>query len=85
MKWIATRISAKIVVAMVIVLTVIMAVSTILIVNRGGELLREELLVKATSVAKVGAAAMEGVLQEALASGRFTEAQYTAAPLNEYR
>ena len=75
MKWISTRISAKIVVAMVLVLTVIMALSTILIVQRGAELLREELLVKATSLAKVGAKSMEGVLEEALSSGRFTEAQ----------
>ncbi|MCM2265842.1 MAG: methyl-accepting chemotaxis protein [Desulfuromonadales bacterium] len=75
MNWITRRISGKIVVAMIAVLAIIMAISTVLIVNRGGELLREELLVKATSLAKVGAKAMEGVLEEALASGRFTEAQ----------
>ncbi len=75
MNWITRHISAKIVVAMIVVLTVIMAISTILIVQRGGELLREELLVKATSLAKVGAKAMEGTLEEAVTSGRFTEAQ----------
>jgi hypothetical protein len=75
MKWITTRISAKIVVAMIVVLTIIMAISAVLIVNRGSELLRDELLVKASSLAKVGATAMEGVLEEAIASGRFTEAQ----------
>lgn len=75
MNWITRRISVKIVVAMVFVLTVIMAISTILIVKRGSDLLREELLVKATSAAKIGAAAMEGILEDALTSGRFTEAQ----------
>lgn len=75
MSWITKHISGKIVVAMIVVLTVIMTISTILIVKRGGDLLKEELLVKATSVAKIGATAMEGVLEEALTSGRFTEAQ----------
>lgn len=75
MNWMTSRISVKIVVAMIVVLTVIMAISTVLIVQRGGDLLREELLIKATSLAKVGATAMEGVLEEALTSGRFTEAQ----------
>ena len=75
MNLITRHISAKIVVAMIIVLTVIMTISTVLIVERGGELLREELLVKATSLAKVGAKAMEGTLEKAVSSGRFTEAQ----------
>jgi methyl-accepting chemotaxis protein len=75
MNWISRRISAKIVVAMIAVLTLIMTISTYLIVQRGEELLREELLVKATSMARVGATAMEGYLEEALRTGRLTEAQ----------
>lgn len=75
MTWITKRISAKIVVAMIVVLAIIMTISTILIVQRGGALLRDELLVKATSLTKIGAQAMEDVLEDAIASGRLTEAQ----------
>ncbi len=75
MTWITRRISAKIVVAMIVVLSIIMTVSTVLIVQRGGALLRDELLVKATSLTKIGAQAMQDVLEDAIASGRLTEAQ----------
>jgi methyl-accepting chemotaxis protein len=68
-------ISAKIVIAMVVVLSVIMAVSTVLIVQRGGEMFRDELLVKGSSLAKVGAKAMEEILERAISSGSLTEEQ----------
>jgi methyl-accepting chemotaxis protein len=75
MAWITRRISAKIVVAMIVVLSIIMTISTILIVQRGGALLRDELLVKATSQTRIGAQAMQDILEDAIASGRLTEAQ----------
>ncbi len=75
MNLITRRISAKIVLAMVSVLFLIMALSTVLIVTRGGDLLRDELLIKSTSMAKVGAKAMEAVLERAIASGVLTEDQ----------
>jgi methyl-accepting chemotaxis protein len=75
MAWITRRISAKIVVAMIVVLSIIMTISTILIVQRGGALLRDELLVKATSQTRIGAQAMRDILEDAIASGRLTEAQ----------
>jgi len=75
MNFITRRISAKIVIAMVLVLSLIMTVSTVLIVQRGGALLRDELLVKGTTLAKSGAKVAEGILQEAIVSGRLTEEQ----------
>jgi len=66
------RINVKIVVALIAVLTVIMALSTWLIVQQRAKVKQEELLVKASTLAKVGAKAMEGILEESLASGQFT-------------
>ena len=69
------RISVKIVLALIAVLTVIMAISTYLIVEQRSKVLREELLVKASSLAKIGAKALEGVLEQSLSSGQFFEEQ----------
>jgi methyl-accepting chemotaxis protein len=69
------RISVKIVMALVGVLTLIMAISTWLIVEQRSKVLREELLVKASSLARIGAKALEGVLEQYLASGQFTAEQ----------
>ena len=66
------RINVKIVVAMISVLAVIMVLSTYMIVQQRAEVLRQELLVKASSTARIGAKAMEQFLAGALASGRFT-------------
>ncbi|PLX72111.1 MAG: hypothetical protein C0614_14020, partial [Desulfuromonas sp.] len=62
------RINIKIVLAMISVLTVIMVLSTYMIVQQRTEVLRQELLVKASTLARVGAKAMEQFLDDALAS-----------------
>ncbi len=67
------RISVKIVMALIGVLTVIMVISTYLIVEQRSTVLREELLVKASALAKIGASSIEGVFESALASGMFYE------------
>lgn len=69
------RISVKIVLALIAVLTVIMVISTYLIVEQRSKVLREELLVKASALARIGAKAMEGVLEQSLSSGQFFEEQ----------
>ena len=69
------RINVKIVVALIAVLAVIMVISTYLIVQQRAEVLRQELLVKASTLAKVGAEAMEQFLENALTSGELNEAQ----------
>ena len=69
------RISVKIVMALIGVLTLIMVISTYLIVEQRSKVLREELLVKASALAKIGAKALEGVLEQALSSGLFFEEQ----------
>ncbi|MDT8440917.1 MAG: methyl-accepting chemotaxis protein [Desulfuromonadales bacterium] len=66
------RINVKIVLALISVLTVIMALSTYMIVTQRAEVLREELLVKASTLAKVGATAMAQFLESGLDSGEFT-------------
>ena len=67
------RISVKIVMALIGMLAVIMVISTYLIVEQRSTVLREELLVKASSLAKIGASSIEGVFESALASGMFYE------------
>ncbi len=69
------RINVKIVMALIAVLAVIMVMSTILIVNQRSEVLREDMLVKASTLAKIGAKAIEGVLEQSLSSGQFFEEQ----------
>jgi methyl-accepting chemotaxis protein len=69
------RISVKIMLALIAVLTVIMAISTFLIVEQRSKVLQDELLVKASSLARIGAKALEGVLVKALTSGQFFEEQ----------
>ena len=69
------RISVKIVLALIAVLAVIMVISTYLIVEQRSKVLREELLVKASSLAKIGAKALEGVLEQSLSSGQFFKEQ----------
>ena len=69
------RISVKIVLALIGVLTVIMVISTYMIVEQRSTVLREELLVKASSLAKIGAKAMEDVLEQSLSSGQFFKEQ----------
>jgi methyl-accepting chemotaxis protein len=69
------RISVKIVMALICVLTVIMAISTYMIVEQRSRVLQEELLVKASALAKLGAKAIEGVLEQSLSSGQFFREQ----------
>ena len=73
--WITRRISLKIVFALVIVLTLIMTVATFVLARRQAETLRANLLGKAKILALTGAKGMEGTLDEAIDSGRLTEAQ----------
>ncbi len=49
----------------------IMVISTYLIVDQRSRVLQEELLVKASALAKIGAKAMEGVLEQSLSNGQF--------------
>jgi methyl-accepting chemotaxis protein len=65
------RISVKIVLPLIGILAVIMVISTYLIVDQRSRVLQEELLVKASTLAKIGAKAMEGVLEQSLANGQF--------------
>lgn len=69
------RIGVKIVTALTGVLVVIMAMSTYLIVEQRSEVLREDMLVKASSLAKVGARAIEELLEQSLTVGQFFEEQ----------
>jgi methyl-accepting chemotaxis protein len=73
--WITRRISLKIVFALVIVLTLIMTAATFILARRQAETLRANLLGKAKILALTGAKGMEGTLDEAIDSGRLTEAQ----------
>jgi len=77
------RISVKIVLALIGVLTVIMVMSTYLIVEQRSKVLREELLVKASALAKIGAKALEGVLEQSLSSGQFFTEQLFDADYQE--
>ena len=73
--WINERISLKIVIALIVVLAAIMAVFTFILVERRAAARQEMMLTKARTLALVGARAMERVLEEAIDSGAFTEAQ----------
>ena len=74
-KWIGSSISLKIVFALLIVLTVIMSAATVVLTGRQADTLRENLLNKAKILALTGARGLEGTLEEAIDSGRLTEAQ----------
>ncbi|MBE0499830.1 MAG: methyl-accepting chemotaxis protein [Desulfuromonadales bacterium] len=69
------RITAKIVVSLVVILAVIMSISTVVLVERRASVLREQLLVKAKGLALLGAQTMSLVLENALAAGQFSEAE----------
>ena len=69
------QIKVKIVVALIAVLAVSMVLSTYLIVEERAKVLRQELLVKASSLAQIGAKAMEQFLEDAIVSGQFSEDQ----------
>jgi methyl-accepting chemotaxis protein len=71
--WISERISMKIAVSLVVVLAVILGAFTFLLVQQRSEVLREQLLVKARTMALVGAEMMQGVLVDALESGQFSK------------
>ena len=73
--WVTNRISKKIVVSLILVLAVIMAAFTALLVQKRGEVLREQLLTKARAMSLVGARTMEQVLEDAIGSGQFTKEQ----------
>ena len=70
-----SRISVKIVLALVGVLALVMSLSTFVIVEKRSKMVRDELLVKASSMAKLGAKAIEGVLEQSLSGGQFFEEQ----------
>jgi len=69
------RISVKIVLSLVTVLTVIMALSTYLIVEQRSKVLQEQLQVKASSLALIGAEALRSVLEKALENGELLKGE----------
>ncbi len=73
--WIRERISAKIVVSLVATLALILGIFTIGLVRHRAEVLEEMMLTKARTIALSGAAAMEQILADTLASGKFSEEQ----------
>ncbi|WP_429886171.1 methyl-accepting chemotaxis protein [Geoalkalibacter halelectricus] len=88
--WIRKSISLKITFSLVVVLALLATLFTAVVVHQRGEVLREESLTKARTFALVGARAVEQILEEPLASGRFTRAEIfdtdyqriTAGPLS---
>ena len=74
-KWVTERISIKIVISLIVVLTVIMAIFTATLVQRRGEVLKDLMLTKARTLALFGGQAMEQVLEEAISSGQLTREQ----------
>jgi len=74
-KWVTERISLKIVISLIAVLAVIMAIFTVTLVQRRGDVLRDLMLTKARTLALFGAQAMEQVLEEAISSGQLTREQ----------
>jgi len=73
--WLTNRISKKIVVSLVLVLTVILGGFSALLLKQQSDALQERLLAKSRMMALVGAKAMEQVLEEAISSGQLTEKQ----------
>ncbi|MFA5515644.1 MAG: methyl-accepting chemotaxis protein [Desulfuromonadales bacterium] len=71
--WLTDRISKKIVLSLILVLTIIMIIFTTLLVLQRGKVLRTQMLTKARTMALVGAKMMERVLEDAIDSGRFTQ------------
>jgi methyl-accepting chemotaxis protein len=67
------RITAKIVISLVVVLAVIMSISTVILVQRRASVIQEQLLVKAKGLALLGARTMEMVFKNAVNSGHFSE------------
>ncbi len=70
--WISTRISLKIAISLFLVLSLIMTAATWLLVRSRGEALREQLYVKARTMAILGAETMHLVLEQAFLGGTFT-------------
>jgi len=75
MNWITHRISAKIITSLVLIMVGIMAVSATVLVQRRSTVLREELLVKARTLALSGAQTMQIALQNALDTGLLSKEQ----------
>jgi methyl-accepting chemotaxis protein len=73
--WISKRISMKIVVSLIVVLTVIMAGFTFLLVEQRAKVLKEMMLTKARTLALMGAQSMAQVLTEAIDCGALSEAE----------
>jgi methyl-accepting chemotaxis protein len=74
-RWIDRSLSLKISITLLTVLTIIVAATTFVLARRQAETLRANLLAKAKILALTGARAMEATLDEAIDSGRLTEAQ----------
>ncbi|MFA5516898.1 MAG: methyl-accepting chemotaxis protein [Desulfuromonadales bacterium] len=70
--WITARISLKIALALFLVLSLILSAATWLLVRNRGEALREQLLVKARTMAILGAETVHLVLEQAHLGGAFT-------------
>lgn len=72
LKWITDRMSVKIVIALFLVLSLIMAAATWLLVRSRGEALREQSFAKVQTMAILGAETMHLVLEQAYLGGTFT-------------
>jgi len=70
-RWITERISLKIALALFLVLSLIMAAATVLLVRSRSEALREQMFVKARTMAVLGAETMQLVLSQAVFGGTF--------------
>ncbi|KIH77767.1 Methyl-accepting chemotaxis protein [Geoalkalibacter ferrihydriticus] len=73
--WIRKSISLKITFSLVVVLALLASLFTAIVVQQRGQVLKEQMQTKARTFALVGARAVEQILEEALASGRFTRAE----------
>ncbi len=73
--WISERISLKIVLSLVAVLTVILGIFTYTLVRSRGDVLKKMVLAKARTLAVTGARTMEQVLEGAIRSGQLTKEQ----------
>ncbi|BCR06964.1 methyl-accepting chemotaxis protein [Desulfuromonas versatilis] len=75
MNWYRSRLSAKIVVPLILVLVVILGTFATVLVQKRGAALRETLLSKARAMALVGASSMERALEDTLDSGALSRAE----------
>ena len=77
-QWISARISMKIAIVLFLLLSLSLAAATWLLVRNRGDALREQLLVKARTMAILGAETIHLLLEQAYAGGTFTREEIFA-------